>query len=501
MDNRILAFRLQNFMGYLDTDWVALHPINLLFGRNSSGKSAIIRALLLLKQSLHIPQSYDSALVIDMEDGIYMGNFRNWVHQHNITLNVSFGFKYATQILDPVINNPATAYMVELGFGVLPTNPQAIILKQVSIAYEWVSEESNIPQQSEIFAATFESGIWHKSTNDDWLDQISNTETVNLVEDTWQYLEPRSYLSFFPELYLPNSLEKYMGSKKGEDINWLLKIFHDATRQFLNALIYVKPIREEPKRYYEVTRLTRPTLDKHGQYVIQSYLLAQKTQPERLQKVNDWLQTFGFNCHLKVIKVSEESNIYTISIVELKEKNPLNVNLRDVGFGLSQSLPIIFLAVLAEPNSFIIIEQPELHLHTSAQATLADLFIECTNVNQCTFLLETHSEHLLIRLRQRIAETSLDTVVKNANLDNPPTTNHNQGFDFSPKRLNVVFVTREKSQSQVEIIPIRQDGSFDNPSDPFLDFFGQDYEDTMKLMDAIGNLVQWETKNGSNGCA
>ena len=499
MDNRILAFRLQNFMGYLDTDWIDLRPINLLFGRNSSGKSAIIRALLLLKQSLNIPPSYDSALVIDMEDGIDMGNFRNWVHRHDTNLNVSFGFKYATQLLDPVINNPAAAYVVELGFGVLPTNPQAIILKQASIAYEWVAEGSNPHQESEIFAATFEHGVWNKSANDDWLDQISPTETVNPAEDSWQYVEPRSYLSFFPELYLPNSISKNTGSKKGEDINGLLKIFHEATKRFLNMLIYLEPIREEPKRYYEVTKLTKPKLNKHGQYIIQSYLLAQKIQPKRLEKVNRWLQIFGFNCRLEITKINEEGTLYTISIIELREKHSLTVNWRDVGFGLSQSLPIIFLSVLAEPGSFIIIEQPELHLHTSAQAALADLFIECTNINQCAFLLETHSEHLLIRLRQRIVETSLDTVVKNANPDNLPAPNYNQGFDFSSKRLNVVFVTREESQSQLEMIPIRQDGSFDNPSESFLNFFGQDYEDTMKLMDAAGNLAQWEAKNGSNG--
>ncbi len=46
------AFRIQNFMGFEDSGWIELRPITLLFGRNSSGKSAILRALLLLRQSL-----------------------------------------------------------------------------------------------------------------------------------------------------------------------------------------------------------------------------------------------------------------------------------------------------------------------------------------------------------------------------------------------------------------------------------------------------------------
>lgn len=505
MNNPILAFRLQNFIGYSDTEWIALRYINLLFGRNSSGKSAIIRAFLLLKQSLNIPQGYDSALVVAMEDGVDMGTFRNWVHQHDTTLNVCFGFKYAPQLLDPfldpAVNNLATAYMVKLGFGVLPANPGTIILKYIAITYEWITEGSDIGQESEIFAAIFEHGVWQKSVNDDWLAQISRTEEKDdQTEDTWQLLEPHCDRSFFPELYLPNSLEKYTGSDKGEAINRLLKIFQEAIHRFLDGLIYLEPIREEPKRYYEVTKLARSKSNRYGgQYLIQSYLAAQKVQPERLKKVNDWLQTFGFNCRLEVTKVNEESTLYTISIVELREENPLIVNWRDVGFGLSQSLPVIFLAVFAEPGAFIIIEQPELHLHTSAQAALADLFIECTNSNQCAFLLETHSEHLLIRLRQRIAETVLDTVIQQANADHLPILHSNQGFDFSPNRLSVVFVTRQKSQSQLEIIPIQQDGSFDDPSELFLDFFGQDYEDTVKLMEAAGNLAQWEIKNGANG--
>lgn len=48
----VTAFRIQNFMGFEDSGWVELRPITLLFGRNSSGKSALIRALLLLRQSL-----------------------------------------------------------------------------------------------------------------------------------------------------------------------------------------------------------------------------------------------------------------------------------------------------------------------------------------------------------------------------------------------------------------------------------------------------------------
>ncbi|MGB0384013.1 MAG: hypothetical protein ACPGWR_04235 [Ardenticatenaceae bacterium] len=73
------AFRIQNFMGFEDSGWVELQPIGLLFGRNSSGKSALIRALRLLKLSLYALPS-NGPLVFVGEEGLDQGSFRETVH-------------------------------------------------------------------------------------------------------------------------------------------------------------------------------------------------------------------------------------------------------------------------------------------------------------------------------------------------------------------------------------------------------------------------------------
>lgn len=76
---------------------------------------------------------------------------------------------------------------------------------------------------------------------------------------------------------------------------------------------------------------------------------------------------------------------------------------RDVGTGVSQILPILVAASGAH-DSLIAIEQPEIHLHPAMQAELGDIFIESMHNNKNAFLLETHSEHLMLRVQRRIRD-------------------------------------------------------------------------------------------------
>ena len=78
--------------------------------------------------------------------------------------------------------------------------------------------------------------------------------------------------------------------------------------------------------------------------------------------------------------------------------------LTDVGFGVSQVLPVIVLLHHAPEGSTVLLEQPEIHLHPLAQAELADVIIHAATHRKVQVVLESHSEHLLLRLQRRIAE-------------------------------------------------------------------------------------------------
>jgi len=85
----------------------------------------------------------------------------------------------------------------------------------------------------------------------------------------------------------------------------------------------------------------------------------------------------------------------------------MRVNLADIGFGASQTLPIIIQSFYSARGSVLLIEQPEIHLHPRAQSILGDLFIDAILNSRRTLVVETHSEHILARVRRRIAEKKL----------------------------------------------------------------------------------------------
>ena len=89
-----------------------------------------------------------------------------------------------------------------------------------------------------------------------------------------------------------------------------------------------------------------------------------------------------------------------------KSKSTDMVSIADVGFGLSQTLPVVVALLVAEPEQLVYLEQPEIHLHPRAQANLAQLLVDAAN-RGVRVVVETHSELLIRRVQSLIAEDKI----------------------------------------------------------------------------------------------
>ena len=116
--------------------------------------------------------------------------------------------------------------------------------------------------------------------------------------------------------------------------------------------------------------------------------------------VVDWLGYLGIAETIETVVKGK----YLELGVKIGNSKKIN-DLTQVGVGVSQVLPILVSGLLAESDTTLIFEQPELHLHPRVQSRLADFFLSMTPLGkQC--LVETHSEHIINRIRLRIAEGS-----------------------------------------------------------------------------------------------
>lgn len=181
----------------------------------------------------------------------------------------------------------------------------------------------------------------------------------------------------------------------------------------MDRIFYLGPLREHPKREYVWTRSRPSDVGAKGEKVVEAILAATDRQEKRnlgpkkhlkhfQEMIAYWLKEMGLVDSFQIKELAPGSGVYQ-ALVKVREGAP-EVLLTEVGFGVSQVLPVLTLLYYVEPGSTVILEQPEIHLHPLAQAGLADLIISVSKTRSIQVIVESHSEHFLLRLQRRIAE-------------------------------------------------------------------------------------------------
>jgi predicted ATPase len=293
-----------------------------------------------------------------------------------------------------------------------------------------------------------------KSINEDL-----NIECTGIIDAMPDWDKPFG-LGFGPE---SESSSSYYTDALDSAIKQLIIGPGQTIKDELKKLLYLGPIRSRIPRNYVPNRYVEKRNWPDG---LAAWDVLHKEDEEIVKQVDSWMAdpkrlNSGYRIKRKFFKEVEVSNIspgnekldeqYNLAPTKTRlylidEKNKVEVQPPDVGVGISQVIPVIVSALYFK-DGIMAIEQPELHIHPALQVTLGDLFISQIQEKGLCFLLETHSEHMLLRLLRRIRETHENKL-----------PNGIQGL--SPDQIKIYYIENDQNGVKISALDIDETGEF-----------------------------------------
>ncbi|MAG33050.1 MAG: hypothetical protein CL908_19400 [Deltaproteobacteria bacterium] len=374
--------RIKNFKAWGEQLWdpgIELAPVTLLLGTNSSGKTSLLQVPLLLGQTFgSTDRSLDLNLGGQKGDLLDLGGYEDVIHGHDGSLDMGFGLSIKDQ--EPGSKRPSVfTYTVQYRrAGTIP-----------------VVAELEYREAASIYAASRQSKGGYRLQAPGYEPEVIGGRPV-------------ARRTFQPERSLTLSADAL--AELGEAGSRVQDLALATTRQVLERVAYLGPLRESPERSYLWGRQTPGSLGPRGQRAVHALLASansrKKCRDEQeggrgwlVERVSEWLKRIGVADGLELERQGR-SRYFEVVLTTRAQR----ANIVDVGFGVSQVLPMIVLAYFVPRGTVIIAEQPEIHLHPSAQVGLAELMVEVARERQVQFIVETHSEHLFRRLQFLIAD-------------------------------------------------------------------------------------------------
>jgi len=406
----IKYIRLQNFKGFKDAK-LELKPLTVILGPNSAGKSSFGQALVALSKSNTNPKNGVLSLAFPQGNSVEFGSYADLAHQ---------GGNGQPVVIELGLKSGAVSY----GFGKGNLNWGINELDLAYIKNEGVEKPNDKMNQSFL-----ESSI-----------QIENTTQSDLLElkrinkEQWSVhniqIDNDYLLTFSPfSGVVINSATKLTRTVVPvEEAVPGINLKSEYIASFLRGISYLRPDRLKPERSRDV----QPTdfsqnIDDWGQgtdwfihknrdvgfdtfffpspspdkdknlKILEDYSKHWPVKKNLVPALTQWLQELGLAKSLDVHLLDGERQVQLVATPKgQKHPRPLT----DVGFGLSQVLPILVKGLSLETGGLLVVEQPEAQLHPAPQAGLADFF--CSMV-KCTrnAIVETHSVEFFHRLRLR----------------------------------------------------------------------------------------------------
>jgi predicted ATPase len=400
--------RIQNFKSWADTGEFRMAPLTGFFGANSSGKTAILQFLLMLKQTV---ESSDRNRILHLGGDQYsyvdLGTTYDISHRHQFPEKIKFLLtwlpKQVTHNFSRILNNPenvgpSVSFYSNYKEPIRFESEIDVDIDQISVDFFKYSFKLGEHQWNEVGITSL------KADNQDISYQLV-TEGNPIINFRGNKIDLTNKLfgSTF-ECFKNYGFQTVEASTNLDKI-----IYHQylvgmtkAYETLYQNTYYLAPLREYPKRTYLWSGESPQDVGRRGELTVAALLTSRKTDSEVEILVAKALKDLGLIHSFRLNRITPNRGDYEILVQ--KSPNSAEVLITDVGFGVSQVLPILVLCYYAPKGATLMFEQPEIHLHPSVQAGLADIFIEVIKTRNIQIIIESHSEHLLRRLQRRMAE-------------------------------------------------------------------------------------------------
>ncbi len=437
--------KIGNFKSFGKEQSIRLAPITLIFGQNSVGKSSIIQSLLLLNQSFKNDDASKNFELSTKGDNFDLGMPKNYFHKSDTTkiLNISIEGNITFRIASPGTSTSDFRRFLEEQFSRI----------DIKLSYK---QENNINFHDPVKLVGIEYKIKDINGENQKIISILKSNSVDnefLLKNSLSAKVLASYLIEYKKFFKNIINLKSNANKKEPSVEELAKILLDtkfgyvgfssrglpqplfddkkgnilenlsffwtAAFDSLNSPIiqifsniqHIAGLRNSPQRYYSLSN-ARTYVGKNGE---NTATLLYK-QEKNIKVINTWFKLLEIPYEISVSPINDNlaGSLLIIKLLDLRNKTELTPS--DVGLGVSQVLPLLVQGLADSsrsksnftPTRIRCVEQPELHLHPKLQANLADFFIDTTKKNNgLRWILETHSEALILRLQKRIREGKL----------------------------------------------------------------------------------------------
>lgn len=495
----ITTWKLANFRSIKDEVELAFSPLTLFAGSNSSGKSSLLKSILLIAQTLSQKAPSDP---LELNGRlIRLGDFASVLNASSPSKILSIGWECSRwydegQHVSAIMSEPGRHHAKNVG----KVACEIFVGPQPDISLPGSEQDSELSvyrvtlESLDVSIASGESLMmkerWRQMSDERSIDGALRYDIADSSAYAfWGYDFPTNYQAsaigctfskFMPQdLFLGEQWADEGGNTVFDTRKRPLPQNIADARDYMidyfsRSIYYLGPLRANPKTVYAPSSQTGSDfIDLRGEHAAEiletnrgriiRYIPPESLPKERpeaeacplMEALIDWAGYLGIA--EKITTVNKGRYGFELGVTM---DNGISISdLTQVGVGVSQVLPILVTALLAPSDSTLIFEQPELHLHPKVQSRLADFFLSMTKLGkQC--LVETHSEHIINRIRLRISEST---------------------GDLWQNAAKIYFVEKNGGTSTFQEIPIDEYGGIQLWPEGFFD---EHYNETARILRA-----------------